>query len=118
MKILLVEDDKLCQNSIKNFCKKLEVEVEVVGDGKEAIELCAGGASFDLILMDNYMQEVNGREATLKIRQLSNGSSYLIFMISGTEVSEDDLKSNGFDGFYLKPITKIVFEELVNKYKK
>lgn len=116
MKILLVEDDKLFQNCVSSFAKSSGVELHVVNDGKEAVSLCAEGNTYDIILMDNYMLELNGIAATQKIRGLSNGSNYVILLISADEMSEDDLKLNGFNGFIKKPMNKSNFEDLINKY--
>ena len=82
MKILLAEDDEICQMPIKTFSKKLGIDLEVANNGKEALDK-AKSESFDLILMDVYMPEMSGTEATEAIRNLSNGSEFKIIALSG-----------------------------------
>lgn len=117
MKILLVDDDNMIQKAVTTICKKINYELEIAPDGKDAIALCSAGATFDVILMDKTMQEVGGLEATKAIRGLSNGSQYTILLVSGDEISEEEWKSFGFDGFLLKPVGKSAIEGLA-KYKK
>ena len=83
MKILLAEDDQICQNAISNFSKKLGgIELDIANNGKEAFEK-ASSTSYDLILMDLFMPVMDGKEATELIRSLSNGSNYVIVALSG-----------------------------------
>ena len=118
MKFLLAEDDKTTQMSVKTFCKKSGVDIEVVGDGKQALDLCTAGNKYDVILMDNFMPELDGMKATNLIRSLEHGSAYVIYLLSGIEdVGEEELKKAGFDGFIKKPMNKTTFEGIVNKAK-
>jgi CheY-like chemotaxis protein len=83
MKILLVEDDDICQMAIRTFSKKLEIDLDVASNGKEGLEKAKSDPSYDLILMDIYMPEMDGYQATEAIRSLSNGSQYKIIALSG-----------------------------------
>lgn len=83
MKILVAEDEKICQTAIANLGKRLNVEVVVANDGKEAVEK-ASEMDFDLILMDMYMPLMNGTDATLMIRNSSSSNSNtIIILLSG-----------------------------------
>lgn len=82
MKILLAEDETTCQNAIANFSKRFNVEIDIVSNGKEAVEK-AKAFKYDLVLMDLYMPEMNGYEATELIRGLSNGAQFTIIALSG-----------------------------------
>lgn len=119
MKILVAEDEKMCQKSIQNFCKKLEIECDCADNGQEAVEFCKKEIPYDFILMDMYMPELNGTQATEIIRKLGHGETYIIILLTGLEdMNEEDAKKSGFNGFIKKPMSKKVFEEIVNKYKK
>lgn len=121
MKMLMVEYDEFINKMFTKICDSLGVEVQFVLSGSTAFELCATGAAFDLILMSNcgiYYDERIG--ATLDIRRLPHGSSYIILMVTGFDdefATDDVLKNNGFDGFYRKPINVATFSQIIKKLK-
>jgi signal transduction histidine kinase/CheY-like chemotaxis protein/HPt (histidine-containing phosphotransfer) domain-containing protein len=71
--ILLAEDSPDNQLLISNFLRKLGATVEVAADGRQAVDRAlsaeAKGASFDLVLMDMQMPELDGYEATRQLRE-------------------------------------------------
>ena len=119
MKILIAEDDKMCQGALKNFCKKASIECDVANNGVEALGFCEKGGVYDFVLMDMYMPEMNGDIATGKIRALDHGSSYNIILLTGVEeMNEDDAIKLGFTGLQKKPMNKVAFGEIVKRFTK
>lgn len=59
--ILIVEDEKLLQDSLAMILRSQGFNVQVAGDGVEAIEKLNAGAP-DLILLDYFMPRLNGKE--------------------------------------------------------
>ncbi|HKL81475.1 MAG TPA: response regulator, partial [Desulfobacter sp.] len=75
--ILLAEDDKINQIVVTGFVKKLNLgRVEIVENGKEAAKMFSSHR-FDLILMDVEMPEMNGIDATRKIRAIEKDKDLL-----------------------------------------
>jgi len=68
-KILLVEDNEANQLFIGLVLQKSGIEYEVASDGIEAVEKFEKGV-YDLILMDENMPRLNGRDATQRIRKI------------------------------------------------
>ncbi len=85
MKILVAEDEKICQSAIANLGKKLGVEVEVANNGKEAVEK-AENCLYNIILMDMYMPEMNGDAATEQIRNGIMNKDSIIIALSGGKI--------------------------------
>jgi len=82
MKILLAEDEKICQSAVANLGKKLGVQVDLANNGKEAVEKATNN-QYDLILMDMFMPEMNGYQATEQIRNDSINAETIIIALSG-----------------------------------
>ena len=118
LKILGVDDDVMCRNSLNNFSKKMpNIECTLADNGKSAIQF-ATDTKFDIIFMDLFMPDKNGYETTEEIRKLENGKDVHIIALSGDEVPEEDLKKFGFNAFVQKPMGKKVFESHINGFKK
>ena len=91
MKILVVDDEKLLVKGIKFNLENEGYEVGTAYDGKTAVEM-AKQETYDLIILDLMMPEVDGLQACMQIREFSN-----VPIIMLTARSEDADKIMGFE---------------------
>lgn len=121
LSILLVEDNVLNQRIVTFSLKKFNHDVTIANNGVEAIAKFKE-AKYDVILMDIMMPEMDGLEATVKIREIESSlnldSRTPIIALTANTMDNDREKciSYGMDEFMAKPFDieklKQIFEDL------
>jgi len=86
--VLLAEDNVVNQEVATELLRSAGLDVDVVGNGAEAIEKVRARA-YDLVLMDVQMPEVDGLEATRSVRTLRNGRTVPIIAMTANAFGED-----------------------------
>jgi len=102
-----VEDNPTNRQVIRAMLTRLGQQVHLVEDGAKAIE-AVRGASYDLVLMDVQMPEMDGYEATRRIRALAGYSAavpIVALTANATAGAEALSRQAGMDGHLSKPVT-------------
>ena len=118
-KILIVDDEKQFRESTKRLLLRKGYHAEAAGSGTEALEKI-GKESFDLMLVDIRMPEMNGLEMLQRAKKMAPEIMALIITGYGTDKLEKEAMQSGVDGFVNKPITidkltKIIDETLARR---
>jgi CheY-like chemotaxis protein len=106
-RILLAEDNPVNQKVAITVLKKLGLQADLARNGREALE-AVKAASFDLILMDCQMPEMDGFEATRQIRRMEDGKVHVpIVAMTANALAGDKERclEVGMDDYVPKPIT-------------
>jgi CheY-like chemotaxis protein len=107
MRILLAEDNPVNQRLAVVTLEKCGHAVRVASNGREALAALAN-ESFDLVLMDVQMPEMDGFEATAAIRaeEQETGEHLPIIAVTAHAFKEDRARclAAGMDGYVSKPI--------------
>jgi signal transduction histidine kinase/CheY-like chemotaxis protein len=109
-RLLLADDVEINREIVTEFLKETGMAIVPAENGRAAVELfSAPGARFDLVLMDVQMPEMDGYEATRRIREqekLSPGAHVPIIAMTANVFQEDIDKclNAGMDGHLGKPI--------------
>jgi CheY-like chemotaxis protein len=108
--ILLVEDTPVNQVLGRAILEKQGFEVVLAEDGQRAVE-AAGGRTFDIILMDMQMPNMDGLEATRLIRQEERASGRMpvpIIAMTANAMESDRARcmEAGMDAFLAKPFRR------------
>jgi len=114
--ILLAEDNLINQKLAVRILEKRGWEVTVVGNGREAVE-AVEREGFNLVLMDVRMPEVDGLEATKRIRarEAETGCRVPIIAMTAHAMSGDreHCLGIGMDGYISKPINRQELFEVI-----
>lgn len=119
IKVLVVEDVTLNQLLIKTFLDDFGFEHDIASNGRIAIEKLEV-KSYDVILMDLQMPEMNGFEATRYIREIMNSKIPIIALTA--DVTTMDLakcKDAGMNDYLAKPIEEdLLFRKITDMVTK
>lgn len=103
-RILLAEDNATNQVYISHFLIEEGFQVETAENGVEAIELLENDGPFDVILMDVQMPEMDGLQATRKIRESGNDIPIVALTAYAMEGDREKFLSSGMDAYSSKPV--------------
>ncbi len=103
LEVLLVEDNAINQKVAVTLLERWGHRVTVAHDGRLAVEAVAARC-FDVILMDLLMPEMDGLEATRRIRMRGDATPIIAMTANATEEDRSRCLAAGMDGYLAKPI--------------
>jgi PAS domain S-box-containing protein len=107
LRVLVAEDNPVNVKFALKLLERAGHQVVVAGNGREAVDLSAA-QSFDLILMDVQMPEMDGLDATRAIRaRETDGHIPIIAMTANAMTGDREMCIEaGMDGYVTKPVKK------------
>ncbi len=114
LNIVIAEDDEVSSRFLEITLRDIAGKIVFARNGIEAVELCKLNPDSDLVLMDMRMPELNGYEATQKIREFNK--KIVIIAQTALALDTDRLKvmEAGCNSYISKPVSK---EELLKLIK-
>jgi PAS domain S-box-containing protein len=117
--LLLVEDNTMNQLVATKLLEKLGYTVDVAENGREALEAIAAG-SYDAVLMDCQMPEMDGYEATRQLRRSENGGPTRLPVIAMTaaamEGDRERCLAAGMDDYVTKPVRAVAVDAVLARW--
>jgi CheY-like chemotaxis protein len=116
LKILIVDDSYPIRVVLGEMLKNYSSEIIFADNGKEAISAVVNHPDIDLILMDVYMHNMDGFEATRRIREINK--NVIIFVMTATVLSElvEDFAGSTINDYFPKPFNKEYLNQLIVKH--
>jgi DNA-binding response OmpR family regulator len=109
MKILVVEDDKTVGQYVKRGLLEAGYQVELVGDGADALRL-VGDGHYDLLVLDLRLPTVSGLDVLRTLRDRGNGIPVLVLTAQDAVGFKVQTLRTGADDYVTKPFS---LEELL-----
>ena len=123
LSVMVAEDNKVNQMVIKGLLKKMGIKPVIVENGLQAYEAYQENIRFDLVFMDCEMPEMDGWEATRRIRDFQEANvqekgSLLIIGLSAHALSLERNKAAeaGMDDYLSKPVSRNDIETVLRKH--
>ncbi len=103
MKILVAEDNLINQQVAKATFKNLGFEIDMAKNGNDAIAKINDN-NYDVIFMDIMMPELDGMEATKKLRKQNHNLPIIALTADINKEVQDKMKEIGMNDYIAKPI--------------
>jgi signal transduction histidine kinase/ActR/RegA family two-component response regulator len=116
--ILLAEDNIINQKVASILLSKQGAAVDIANNGREVLEMLAL-KKYHLILMDVHMPEMDGYEATMRVRSSGSSSADIpIIALTASALASEKHKciNAGMNDYLSKPFNAIALYEMVSEY--
>jgi len=118
-RVLLVEDNVINQRVARRFLERLGCEVEVVGDGQQAVDTYRPG-TYGCIMMDMQMPVMDGLEATRRIRELESGGAVrtpIVALTANAMMGQlERCLEAGMDDYLTKPLDVSRLQDVLDRF--
>ena len=119
-KILVVDDNDINADIAVDYLEDVNAQCDTASNGREAYELIAGGARYDLILMDVRMPVMNGYDATKAIRNLKTDYALNVPIVAMTaNAFKEDIEAtheSGMNDHITKPMSADTLYSILYKF--
>ncbi|MGD0296763.1 MAG: response regulator [Bryobacteraceae bacterium] len=114
--VLLVEDDQMSRDMLVRRLTRLDYVVITAANGREAVET-ALTVSPNIILMDMCMPEMDGMEATKRLKAHRKTGHIPIIALTALNTTQDVRRAiqAGCDGFETKPVNLTRLNQKIHK---
>ena len=118
LKLLIVDDNPSIRTILGEMLHPYGSEIIFAENGMEAVRALENNPDIDLILMDVYMHNMDGFEATRRIRQINK--KVIIFVVTAAPLSElvENFSGTTINDYFPKPFNKEYLNRLMLKHFK
>jgi len=118
LKILVVDDNNINLRLAESILKNWNIDLTLATDGKQAVDICEKQL-FNLIFMDLHMPELDGIEATKKIRESNSiniDTAIIALTANAMPEEKEHIIESGMNDILIKPVTEQQIHEKIVHY--
>lgn len=117
LNVLAVDDTPVNLQLLVHWLKPHNIQLSLAHSGLEALEL-ARQQVFDLVLMDIQMPQMDGMEATRKLRELTDYQDVPIIALTAHALEEEkrSILSSGMNAYLTKPVNEDVLLNTITEW--
>ena len=117
LKILLVEDNEDMRFLTERALRASGGDITVVESGEQAIAVCSGDQTFDVILMDLSLPGMSGLEATRTLRSTGRTSPIVAYTAHALDEERSRCLAKGFSDYVIKTSSRHTLIETIAQYR-
>lgn len=104
--VLLIEDDEMVAGTVRASLERAGLQVTVFADGAEAVAaFAADPGSFDLLLTDQFLRGLDGREVIAEVKRYRPRLPVLLMSGHPEGIQAAEIEALGINGSLAKPFT-------------
>ena len=105
-RLLVVEDNEFNQQVVRELLESAGAEVTVASTGREALQRLSQDPAYDAVLMDMQMPDIDGLEATRRIRATPGLAGLVVIAMTANATADDRRRciDAGMNDFETKPV--------------
>lgn len=114
--ILIAEDEVYNYYYMEELLKPMKIKTLHAWNGVEAVEMVKNNEDISMVLMDIKMPEMDGLTATRLIKEMKPKLPVVAQTAYESREDRDKAKNAGIDYYLTKPISRVLFMEVMNMY--
>ncbi|MFP4522524.1 MAG: PAS domain S-box protein [Fibrobacterota bacterium] len=112
--ILFVDDEEILTDMVSSMLTELGYKVKSFNNSEKALEsFRENPAEYDLVITDQTMPNMTGLEMSREILKIRPGTPIILCTGYSRSVNEEKARKEGIKGFYLKPLNRKDFSEII-----
>ena len=114
-KALIVEDNEINQLVTSQMLESIGFDIDIANDGLEAVDM-ANKSNYDIIFMDLQMPNMDGFEATKKIREFNKNTPIVALSAAVMDKDKELTSLAGMNNHLAKPLIRSELESILKQY--
>ncbi|MCT7516583.1 response regulator [Aliarcobacter cryaerophilus] len=114
-KALIVEDNEINQLVTSQMLESIGFDIDIANDGLEAVDM-ANKSNYDIVFMDLQMPNMDGFEATKKIREFNKNTPIVALSAAVMDKDKELTSLAGMNNHLAKPLIRSELESILKQY--